>query len=290
MAWGKQKSSNAPFEADYNRAWDTHTSGREDVGGGQGRPAVNPPHTADTGPDNFAGLGVDRRYRNPVTTVNQDDLDYLGDSIGPREVATGNAPSGGYSTLPGLGFAPVLDGTIFPDDRRSMAYRPSDWELNQEAIHDKRDADTRTRRAETTQEDLAGVRPNPYVPEVHAVEHSPIERRYSEGDRLTSATNPNQWRFWRDWDRAGDYRGSGSRYLTGEHYSMAQHNSLDPYGPSTDGSAPVRSYRNTYRIDPQPWDDGITDSPSNVAGYQTVISRASGGSAGFSSGSAYRLS
>lgn len=282
MAFGK-KRANAPFAADYNREYDTHTTGPD-----PSRPDVsNPPAYSDSGPDNFSGLGVDRKYRNPTTTVNEGDLDYLGDTIGPREIQTGNAPSGGYSTLPGLGFASDLDGNVFPDSRRTGQYRPSDWEANQVAIHDKRDADRRARRAENVQEDLANIHPTPYVPEVHAVEHSPIERRYSEGGRLTSAINPNWWRFWRDWDRASDYRGSGARYLNGQHYSMAQHNSLDPYGPSTDGSAPVRSYRNTYRIDPQPWDDGITDSPNNTAGYATVIDRTSSNDSGF--GNTYRL-
>lgn len=285
MAFGKKKDANSPFAADYNREYDTHTMGPD-----PSKPDVsNPPHYADSGPDNFAGLGADRKYRNPVTSVNQDDLDYLGDTIGPREIQTGNAPSGGYSTLPGNGYAQRLDGITLPDDRRSGAYRPSDWEANQEAIHAKRDADTRFRRAETTVEDLANIHPTPYKPEIHAVEHSPIERRYSEGDRMTSGINPNWWRFWRDWDRAGDYRGSGARYLNGQHYSMAQHNSLDPYGPQTNGSAPVRSYRNTYRIDPQPWDDGITDSPNTVAGYDTVINRASVPQAG-GFGQTYRLS
>lgn len=50
------------------------------------------------------------------------------------------------------------------------------------------------------------------------------------------------------------------RTLTGNHFSMADHRRnyeiLHAYG-----MAPVRSARNTYRLEPTPWDENIVDLP-----------------------------
>lgn len=49
----------------------------------------------------------------------------------------------------------------------------------------------------------------------------------------------------------------GDRSLNGIHFSMADHRrTYDVLG-----MAPVRSWRNTYRLDPSPWDQGIVDMP-----------------------------
>lgn len=54
----------------------------------------------------------------------------------------------------------------------------------------------------------------------------------------------------------------GSRDLNGIHFSMADHRrQYDALG-----MAPVRSWRNTYRLDPAPWDEGVVDyPPANAA-------------------------
>src|SRR5580658_9372567 len=109
MAWGKQLPSGSngvgtgPFAANYNRNYDTHTEHSSNQAF-----AVNPPAYADDGPYEFSGVGpdpTDRAYRNPSHRVagalgSGDPYGYLGDTVGPREIQTGNAPSGGYATLP----------------------------------------------------------------------------------------------------------------------------------------------------------------------------------------------
>lgn len=49
----------------------------------------------------------------------------------------------------------------------------------------------------------------------------------------------------------------GRQHLDGLHFSMADHRrNYDVLG-----MAPARTWRNTYRLDPQPWDTGVTDMP-----------------------------
>lgn len=53
----------------------------------------------------------------------------------------------------------------------------------------------------------------------------------------------------------------GRRDLDGIHFSMADHRrTYDVLG-----MAPVRSWRNTYRLDPEPWDTAVTDMPPSNA-------------------------
>lgn len=52
----------------------------------------------------------------------------------------------------------------------------------------------------------------------------------------------------------------GARLFTGNHFSMADHRRRF----EVVGQSPVRSGRNTYRIEPTPWDADIIDVPPNV--------------------------
>lgn len=273
MAWGQPKTRNKPYEADYNRAYDTHTPGATSR-----EFAVNNPTSADRPQENTP---PHRAYKNPLAGVDATGAEP--DAVWQREMQTGNAPSGGYTERPYLGFASRIGGesignVTIGDTRRLGEYKPNDWESGQVGIHVMRDHDRVLRREEVGQEqnESSGANAVARIAEspVTAVEDSPYRWGNPTPNRPTMSVNPNTWRFWRDWDRAGDYRGSGARYLNGMHYSMAQHNSLDPYGPSTDGAAPVRQFRNTFRLDPQPWDAGNTDSPQNTPGYVTTTSTA----------------
>jgi hypothetical protein len=53
--------------------------------------------------------------------------------------------------------------------------------------------------------------------------------------------------------------GDNARHLTGEHFSMADHRRDYPIL----GTQPVRSWRNTYRVQPVPWDGDMLDVPPN---------------------------
>lgn len=284
MPWGNSRQTrNKLYEADYNRAFDTHQqspTSREFE--------VNGPNSAEAAPQN---LNTEGGYRNPLNrTFDPDDISH---TVGPRDVQTGNAPSGGYTTLPGMGFASGLNGYEFPDNRRSLAYRPSDWEANQVQIDFLRDAELRKRRAETTKEDLSALESEVRLGSVDRsakASYSPYSKTWGEGGRMTSGTNPNKFRLWREWGTSdGERRDAGARYLNGEHYSMATHNSLNPYGPSTDGMDPVRKSRNTYRLDPQPWDSGLNDAPTNTQTYADNVPSLNSVSDTTGLGRSYRL-
>lgn len=308
MGWGRkdlQASSvgSGPFTADYNRNYDTHTahsSSREF--------AVNPPDIADVGPYEYSGIGPDkqeRAYRNPsnrapAVEAHDSQYGYLGDTVGPREIQTGNAPSGGYSTRPGLGFSANQPGVVGanPDRRRiNPTNRADDWEENQYAIHENRDAELRYRRSMNTSENFvefdqlpqAGT-PNGLSAPVNAIEDSPYRKDWSDNHSdmgpgsATHNTNPNRFRNYDLFDKDSSYR-SRTRYMNGTHYSMAEHKSLNPYINQANGGSSVQQVkRNTYYMTPQPWDTTSTDGPSNVAGYDTVTTLAGGN---FSS--SYRL-
>lgn len=69
-------------------------------------------------------------------------------------------------------------------------------------------------------------------------------------DRPTMRMAPRSYSFLRPlW--------GSPRALNGEHFSMADHRrTYDIHG-----TQPVRTWRNTYRIDPTPWDSNIVDVP-----------------------------
>jgi len=253
MAWGQTR--NKPYQADYNRSFNTHTSGTPEQDA-----TVRDPAYADTPSHGFAIS--DGGYRNPMTAAPAlDDPDM----IGPTEIATGNAPSGGYTTRPGKGYAADLDEVM-----RQASYRIGEnHEAGQALIAAQQDMTKKVQRAVAqVHEDLATPKPLDESAPVRDVTHSPYERPWGEGGRLTTRTNPNPWDMTKDWDNQGEeYRGSGARYLNGTHYSMAQHNSLNPADWQTNGMAATRQSRNTYRLDPAPWDEGVTDSPDTTPGY-----------------------
>lgn len=304
MAWGStipggNNVGAGPFAADYNRSYDTHTAHTSNTAF-----AVNPPAFADEGPYEYSGIGpdpIERKYRNPTNRVadqaqHGDDYGYLGDTIGPREIQTGNAPSGGYATRPGLGFAAGFQRGAIPDNRRVAARnRQDDWEDNQVGIHYQRDANVRSRRQANVRESWTEFDSLPApVHQINAIEDSPYRKDWSDehmgpgmgGGSATYRTNPNKFRNFDRYDFDSNYANSGSRYNNGTHYSMAVHQTLTPYGPSTDGANPVRAGRNTYRIQPAPWDTTNTDGPANTPSYVTTNNLGAGGQNGSPS---YRL-
>jgi hypothetical protein len=80
--------------------------------------------------------------------------------------------------------------------------------------------------------------------------------------RVTSRLSQNTWSFTRFFDQLNrtfdDEPTSGSaRRFNGIHFSMADHRrNYEIYG-----MRPVSSRRNTYRIEPTPWDIDVVDMP-----------------------------
>lgn len=92
-------------------------------------------------------------------------------------------------------------------------------------------------------------------------------RRFTSPDpRPTTGDSPSNYKFTRPFDQFnrthGDDPPTGSaRSLTGFHFSMADHRrEYDILG-----MAPQRTGRNTYRLEPTPWDEHVTDLPPSYS-------------------------
>lgn len=73
--------------------------------------------------------------------------------------------------------------------------------------------------------------------------------------RVTSRMAPRSYEFWRPFDQGT--KGNGARQLNGMHFSMADHRrEYDILG-----MRPWGMHRNTYRVDPAPWDADMYDVP-----------------------------
>lgn len=66
--------------------------------------------------------------------------------------------------------------------------------------------------------------------------------------------SPNTYSFVRPFDQTPE------RQFNGVHFSMADHRRDYEIG----GMTPAYKPRNTYRIEPAPWDKDIVDMPPNV--------------------------
>jgi hypothetical protein len=73
--------------------------------------------------------------------------------------------------------------------------------------------------------------------------------------RLTQKLSPGNWIYSRLFDQG--QKGLGPRQFNGNHFSMADHRRTYPIHANT----ATRSRRNTYRLEPQPWDTDIVDRP-----------------------------
>lgn len=83
----------------------------------------------------------------------------------------------------------------------------------------------------------------------NARETPPAETRWTE--RL----GPSNYTFTRPFDQ--NSKGNGARAFNGTHFSMADHRRDYEIG----GMRPMRQSRNTYRVDPTPWDADMYDVP-----------------------------
>lgn len=73
--------------------------------------------------------------------------------------------------------------------------------------------------------------------------------------RITEKLSPHRYSFTRPFDQGG--KGNGARSLNGMHFSMADHRREYEIL----GMQPHAARRNTYRVDPTPWDADMYDVP-----------------------------
>jgi len=74
-------------------------------------------------------------------------------------------------------------------------------------------------------------------------------------NRVTQKLSPRRYSFTRPFDQRS--KGNGARTLNGNHFSMADHRR--EY--EVLGMRPWSQHRNTYRVDPAPWDADMYDVP-----------------------------
>lgn len=159
-----------------------------------------------------------------------------------------------------LGTIPRIDD--YPDPTKP----PEVW-------YNRLDADDKVRHAVETQQatpwsELKGVAPG--------------DRRWADNPRLntsaepriTQQLSPGTYSFTRPFDQFNrTYDGgpaSGSaRTFNGLHFSMADHKRNYDVTQAP-GSMPVRNGRNTYRLEPTPWDTDVIDMPSDQSGYSAA--------------------
>lgn len=77
--------------------------------------------------------------------------------------------------------------------------------------------------------------------------------------RITEKLSPRSYSFLRPF-KHGLGKGSVPNALNGQHFSMADHRRNYEIG----GMTPSWSRRNTFRIEPTPWDTDVVDMPPNV--------------------------
>lgn len=140
-----------------------------------------------------------------------------------------------------------------PDAMREFAAPVRDFRVNAEHQYDfyrQRDADEKQRESVTDQDgngwdekkDRYKIGPDPRW-------NPPAETR------VTEKLSPRSYSFTRPFDQGT--KGNGARQLNGQHFSMADHRRDYPIL----GMRPWNQHRNTYRVDPAPWDAEMYDVP-----------------------------
>lgn len=136
----------------------------------------------------------------------------------------------------------------------------------------RRDKDAAARESVTSGQDIdwrehKGISSRDKRWEYNPRLHPPAETR------ITEQLSPGTYSFTRPFDQLNrDYDGvkvGSKRHFNGQHFSMADH--MRTY--EAVGTAPVRTLRNTYRLEPQPWDSDIVDVPQSQTYAPTVVPR-----------------
>lgn len=159
-----------------------------------------------------------------------------------------------------LGWSPHLrlSTTETPDSAR-LGDRPlrdfySDSYPNPEQFYDERDSSAAIRHS------VEDIDANGWK-EVQGVDAGdrrwadPAMRTPPPDNRVTQDMSPRSYSYTRPFDQQNK---SGARYFSQLHFSMADHRRVY----EVPDMAPVRTARNTYRMDPPPWDANLVDVPA----------------------------
>lgn len=147
----------------------------------------------------------------------------------------------------------VLSQPQLPDERNSYARMDADEKKRESVVHIS-----------------ATLRP---MPSAISGKHVKLNPYYNDGngwpepDRMTMRKSPASWEMERPFDQDANGSKVGTRRLNGDHFSMADHRR----NYEIMGMEPVHRSRNTYRLDPTPWDEELVDGPTNSPGYSEPI-------------------
>lgn len=136
-----------------------------------------------------------------------------------------------------LGTLPQHD--FYPDDQENARGFFRQRDIEKDTRHRQEDIDANGWAIEKGSKKV-GVNPR----EIPPPETRPTER-----------LSPNTYSFTRPFDQQA--KGNGARRFNGNHFSMADHRR----NYEILGMAPWTAHRNTYRIEPTPWDNDIVDMP-----------------------------
>lgn len=205
-----------------------------------------------------SGARVSDRYTNTEGPIG----DYLSGGIaGPNSgyaVDDTTPNKSGYMDSPSGGWAPRLKmvpgGTPDPMREQQLVQRdyrptplnqpPSKWWLGPGP-----GAEIETRHNTQEYVDADGWQPKRPVGPMPKRAAPDSRRTPPPEPRLTNLLAPSRWIFTRPFDQ------HAARTLNGIHFSMADHRRTYPIM----GMQPVQAKRNTYRVDPPPYDLDITD-------------------------------
>jgi hypothetical protein len=197
--------------------------------------------TKGNGYTNYAGTSGDQ---SDIATYGMPDSAYAAPDV--HKDAPYNDEFG-WSVHTGLS----VDNT--PDAMREMGFPVRETRPPgnaPQAFYRTQDVDEKSRESVTDQDangwneqkDRYKIGPNPR-------ENPPPETR------LTEQLSPRRYSFTRPFDQLS--KGNGARSLNGQHFSMADHRrNYDILG-----IRPWSAHRNTYRVDPAPWDADMYDVP-----------------------------
>lgn len=180
------------------------------------------------------------------------------------------APYSGFGWAPSLRLSPAT----IPDTSRLGTtprhdYRPDPTRPPEEFWNRTGEADRRVRYDESEHQEAVGwaetkVRPGDMSPGISVYARwAPNPRSTPPPEpRVTQQLSPANYSYTRPFDQlnrgnAQDGLMGSARHLSGQHFSMADHRREYPIL----GMAPQRARRNTYRIEPAPWDADIVDMP-----------------------------
>ena len=140
-----------------------------------------------------------------------------------------------------------------PDAMREFAAPVRDFRVNPQnpsAFYTQRDADEKQRESITEQD------ANGWKEQKDRYKIGPDPRWNPPAEtRVTESLAPRSYSFTRPFDQGT--KGNGARQLNGQHFSMADHRREYPIL----GMRPWNQHRNTYRVDPAPWDADMYDVP-----------------------------